>query len=102
MPSTGLQELIEAYPDRVPLIVSGDAIKREKKLMVLKSTTPTDLLALLRSRHLLAPAEGRKAHFLIVGGILPSSYQTLGQLQAARCEPGEPLKATVCRESTFG
>lgn len=102
MTSRGLQDLIKLYPDRVPLIVSGDEMKHEKKLMVLKTTTPADLLALLRNRRLLTPSESRKAHFLIIEGTLPHSSQTIGDLQAIKCKPGEPLKATVCKESTFG
>lgn len=100
----GLSELMSLYPDRVPLILTGDALVKEKKLIVPKSMTTNHILALLRDRKLITVVESRKAQFLLLNGVLSHLHQTIGDVHASihEADKSKPLRATVCQESAFG
>lgn len=99
----GLAEVLALYPDRVPVRVTGTALREESKLMVSRSTEVNSFIGLLRSRGLLDASGGKRAQFLIAGDTLAVGGRTFGELYDARPDPAViSLDVVVCEENTFG
>jgi hypothetical protein len=95
-----ISKVLKRYPDRVPVIITGDAIDLQKrKFLVPKDAPFAALMHTIRKGETLKPWEG--LYFHVNNKLVPSTC-SMGDIYNREKEDGPMLQVNVSRENVFG